>query len=76
MSAAVHARAWVLFVEALLDAPEGSEDREVGKHIWELSSDEEILVYLTEQMKSGPGSRRYVVARTVWALLRGNEVAA
>lgn len=68
---------WILFVRALLDAPPGSVDREIGVRVWMLSADDKILEYLNDVMRKGPQySRPWVVAHTLWSLLRGAEAAA
>lgn len=68
---------WMDYVALLLDAPDDSVDHEIGRRVWELSTRDEILEYLTEVMTENvKGTRAFNVAWMVWKLLSGIEAAA
>lgn len=68
---------WVAYVAALVEAPDNSVDHEIGRRVWELSTRDDILVYLTQVMTDNAReSRAFRVAWMVWKLLSGIEAAA
>ena len=68
----LHRPPWLEYVEALVRAEEGSVAHEIGQRVWELSTTDAILVYLTDVMTDNPMSTRaFEIAWDVWALLSG-----
>lgn len=73
----LHRPEWLEYVDALVAAPDGSVDHEIGRRVWELSTRDDILVYLTEVMTDNArDTRAFRVAWMVWKLLSGIEAAA
>lgn len=54
----------------LVDMPTGSIEHEIGRHVWELSDNEDVLVYLTELMTvNAPNTRAFEIAWDIWVLM-------
>lgn len=67
----LHSPDWVDYVAALVHASE-STAHEIGCRVWELSTYEEILDYLTGLMtENAMNTRAFEVAWDVWALISG-----
>ncbi|WP_228002185.1 hypothetical protein [Nocardia australiensis] len=68
--------AWVEYVAALRNAEGGTVPHEIGARVWELSTRDDIFVYLTDLMtENATNTRAFEVAWDIWALMSGAVAA-
>lgn len=60
----------VEYVKSLLELPRGSVGHDIGTRVWELSTRDDVLVYLTAVMtRNAASSRSFEIAWDIWALM-------